>query len=78
MASIRNRIKNLSAAIDTLGNGGPIWCPDPEIVEYVEVVVEGRIKIPPLTPEEHEAIEKELNEIAKNYRMPVKNQPVSK
>ena len=72
MASIRKRINALSTAIDTLGNGGLAWYPDPEIVEYVEAIITGKVEIPPLTAEEEEAIEKELDEIAKNYRMPVK------
>ena len=64
MASIRKRIHTLSVAIDTLGNGGPVWYPDPEIVEYVEAVVSGKVEIPPLTAEQVAAIEKELDEIA--------------
>ena len=39
MASIRKRIHALSTAIDTLGNGGPVWYPDPEIIEEVEAIV---------------------------------------
>lgn len=72
MASIRKRIHALSSAIDTLGNGGPVWYPDPEIIEEVEAIVSGRVEIPPLTAEQVEAKEKELDEIAKNYRMPIK------
>lgn len=72
MASIRKRIHALSTAIDTLGNGGPVWYPDPEIIDEVEAIVLGRVEIPPLTADQVEAIEKELDEISKNYRMPVK------
>ena len=72
MASIRKRIDALSAVIDTLGNGGPVWYPDPETLAEVEAIVTGKVEILPLSTERVEEIEKELDEIAKNYRMPLK------
>ena len=71
MASIRNRINNLSKVIDSLENGGSVVFPDPEVIAEVEAMVTGKISIPDLTPEEHEAILKELGEVSKAYRMSI-------
>lgn len=69
MASIRNRIVKLSDAIENMTTGKNFY-PDPERIQWVEDYLTGKIESTPLTTEQVAEIERELEEIGRNYAMP--------